>query len=1262
MVGDGWVVRVSRNPDENKSVLLRPADNWHKLAMGQNAVDVHLPLKQYVTAVREGAEWVPFEPPSEDDCSSVSTTPAPSDAGDDVGDLGPFDLEVQEQVIEDYANGTAREPIRVQLPSLLQPGRASQVTALKLHARQFNLSVEESPDHLWLSVGHVGPPLTELKDDLGINDFHNDRLLQNALRHSSMNNAGVGTADAAAPNPPGDATADPADGTARWRGCGGSDYERQEFLGDSVIEVCLAHDMYRYWCRRGCDLSEAERLRRHLSPTLKNETLFRVMGALGVIKKGYIQSATALSEETHHKIYADVFEALAGALYLGKGLTYAHQKFRQWMARYGDAINFYAWPEWGTMAADVGPWPREVLMPEDDWHKPSRHDRSKTGWTIDKIMLATEFPKMTHKDFKTSLSTHFKFADVFSSYRRCYNPELLYDRILLAFHSGVVGFTNETITHRTRFCIDVDGKNTEEPVLKGETIEQFLQRRLQDLFPTKDTYCLVLDCSKPPKKYSRHMHWPNLFVDRFYAQGLVRRLQLEALRIVLGERFAALGEPRDEADLPQCVPDTADNSIVGRLAGRLLGWLALLRDPQGAPQPPHGAVGCAEDDGGERVCRKLLEWCDLDQNTATTVRAPDGKVALRFASGEGVVQEAAHHNLTALADWLFQDVENEDKLKVFNAAGVQLLEKCWDHFNGEDGAQRFRALPPADRSALFFVWLKYWDSFNWSKWLDMGVFRSRKLRMYIADKFDLDSGLPVERPVTQARILPRHTAGQLAWRHEPTPVWKQQHPTTPFVHDSANPAPLTHRACLRLASLRNPAHWQENAVCEPRIEYWCQKYCDEAYAQFAWRSSTDAPVVCGQASTRKEDEDEDAGSPAEEQTATESSAGDDVGVEEDMKDVKAHALLQKIDKLRPLSLDFVEYQDGDQNVCEVWQTNNDQLLATYRSKAKKNMKEFAASLALPILRPMMAKYCRPGTAGAAAKPGSGKASKPSQPKAARSRSCAPAPPPMVPMVPEVLAALEELPARPVRLLVPRGRLRWALVRGLAAHRRVLWLFDDSQRADYGRTRYTDTPGTLDFEACKLAAGVAAGAQEKLLTGDFWQWLAGALDGTVGYVRILKGTVPQPPADFRGDPSQLVVFDSCATLTAQRTRASLLEANLRCLVLTDNMEDMEDTDGDPPNHMATLRYPVPAPFTASRAVLWLPPAHAGLFRAFHDKVERLLLRLLVQLRAMADPPHRPLAPEALAAVADRTPGPLNRVCCPLFRRSLADFATSTTAAV
>eukprot|EP00667_Euglena_gracilis_P006259 EG_transcript_6311 len=66
MVGDGWVVRVSRNPDENKSVLLRPADNWHKLAMGQNAVDVHLPLKQYVTAVREGAEWVPFEPPSED--------------------------------------------------------------------------------------------------------------------------------------------------------------------------------------------------------------------------------------------------------------------------------------------------------------------------------------------------------------------------------------------------------------------------------------------------------------------------------------------------------------------------------------------------------------------------------------------------------------------------------------------------------------------------------------------------------------------------------------------------------------------------------------------------------------------------------------------------------------------------------------------------------------------------------------------------------------------------------------------------------------------------------------------------------------------------------------------------------------------------------------------------------------------------------------------------------------------------------------------
>ncbi len=41
-----------------------------------------------------------------------------------------------------------------------------------------------------------------------------------------------------------------------------------------------------------------------------------------------------------------------------------------------------------------------------------------------------------------------------------HQPEALYDRILLAFQNGVIGYTNETITNKTRFCIDVDGIST----------------------------------------------------------------------------------------------------------------------------------------------------------------------------------------------------------------------------------------------------------------------------------------------------------------------------------------------------------------------------------------------------------------------------------------------------------------------------------------------------------------------------------------------------------------------------------------------------------------------------------------------------------------------------------------------------------------------------------------------------------------------------------------------------------------------------------
>ena len=68
-----------------------------------------------------------------------------------------------------------------------------------------------------------------------------------------------------------------------------------------------------------------------------------------------------------------MFEALVGALYLGKGLTYAHKCFRRWMAGpETQHINFFTWESWRAHAADIEPLNRVALMPEDDKHKPRR--------------------------------------------------------------------------------------------------------------------------------------------------------------------------------------------------------------------------------------------------------------------------------------------------------------------------------------------------------------------------------------------------------------------------------------------------------------------------------------------------------------------------------------------------------------------------------------------------------------------------------------------------------------------------------------------------------------------------------------------------------------------------------------------------------------------------------------------------------------------------------------------------------------------------
>ena len=87
-------------------------------------------------------------------------------------------------------------------------------------------------------------------------------------------------------------------------------------------------------------------------------------------------------------------------------------------------------------------------------------------------------------------------------------------------------------------------------------------------FPDVDTMCLVLDCSKPPKKFSQHLHWPNLFMSRVAAMGLVREIQLEAIKQVLVERADHLRCHCDGHGLPQFSDAQTQSGAIGEVGSR----------------------------------------------------------------------------------------------------------------------------------------------------------------------------------------------------------------------------------------------------------------------------------------------------------------------------------------------------------------------------------------------------------------------------------------------------------------------------------------------------------------------------------------------------------------------------------------------------------------------------------------------------------------------------------------------------------------------
>ncbi len=118
------------------------------------------------------------------------------------------------------------------------------------------------------------------------------------------------------------------------RSAGPRNNERMEFLGDAVLDLLVAEELYR----RFPHASEGE-LTRIRASLVKGKTLAKVAQELG-LGDWLALGGGELKSGGHHResILADVVEALLGAIYLESGLDTCRGRLRAWFHERLDAV------------------------------------------------------------------------------------------------------------------------------------------------------------------------------------------------------------------------------------------------------------------------------------------------------------------------------------------------------------------------------------------------------------------------------------------------------------------------------------------------------------------------------------------------------------------------------------------------------------------------------------------------------------------------------------------------------------------------------------------------------------------------------------------------------------------------------------------------------------------------------------------------------------------------------------------------------------
>nr|CCC92016.1 conserved hypothetical protein [Trypanosoma congolense IL3000] len=594
-------------------------------------------------------------------------------------------------------------------------------------------------------------------------------------------------------------------------------YEILEFIGDAVMDFIVSVDSFLLgepW-----DVDVIEKLCRN--------------GVIGKLIPSILKGQLAkYYGQMNPKVEADMMEGILGAVYRsGMGLDEVRQQLRRFFKRIPEVMSRYerssdSYKELGA-AQSVCPYLRPDEGVLDGMFKyqcvsvVDKHLFEQFGLETasafdchgESHYAATPFCRIHDKDF----ATHFTTGNAYS-YRRIPSIDTpsLFNRILTAFAEGFIAFMNENITEETHLAIDFDGTN-----VHSCGVLRIIWNWFHKNFESKSSM-LLLDCSgitvdkERKMKQSFHIHFPQAVTNLASLMTKMERLRLDIVgSLAMGSPFGDVvgyHGPRWR--------ETQGDGLVS-LSGRAVLCTTYLRQQLSTIGGPVDSTFSQFMNLNDilaigATCREMrratLSYLYNTPSERNEFAQRTGHPTELVSSDTGSCGSQDYVLMRVL--WASENAQNLVKARVFipSSMVVSVSDEQSDvvkavvrqHNNREHKPKEFylEVVKPRREESVFSP--AFWD-----RTVDASLQDSRKLRMYLNDKYDQVYGQQF-RPLFLSHLF---LGGRGVKTLNPKSN-KQSHLVTCSAHDvetaSDNeeewPVEVAHASVLRLTSLRCPEY------------------------------------------------------------------------------------------------------------------------------------------------------------------------------------------------------------------------------------------------------------------------------------------------------------------------------------------------------------------------------------------------------------------------------------------------------------------------